>query len=294
MEHKTPTISVVIPVYNRPAQLRQAMESVAAQTLRPLELLVGDDGSTDDTRAVARETARLLADRLTVRVLALEHSGRPGAVRNRCAAEAAGEYLSFLDSDDLWRPEKLARQIRLFEENPALAIAHTREEWNREGRILSQAKFRHAREGDLFADALKKCTIGPSTVMIKRELYQRSGGFREDLEIAEDYEYWLRLTAAVPVGYLDEPLTIKRAGHGDQLSEKYGQIEVFRIEGLQSLVDRGYFQGRQAASAAGELARKCRVYGKGCLKRDKTAEGRRYLDLSEHYDAMAGKPAGDA
>ena len=214
-------------------------------------------------------------------------------MRNSCARKAKGELLAFLDSDDLWLPDKLEKQAALFQKYPSLKIAHTREEWNRDGRIISQSKLRHRREGDLFHDSLKKCIIGPSTVMIRSDFYKQTGGFREDMEIAEDYEYWLRITSRTEVRYLDEPLTVKQAGHSDQLSEKYGHIEFFRIQGLKSLVDSEYFHGWHAEAAARELSRKTRLYGRGCLKRDKAVEGRKYLDLAGYYEILADKLKGE-
>jgi hypothetical protein len=148
---------------------------------------------------------------------------------------------------------------------------------------VSQAGQRHKRSGDIFIDALKKCIIGPSTVMMRRELFEEFGGFREDLEIAEDYELWLRITAKYPVGYIDEPLVIKRGGHLDQLSEKYGQIEIFRIKALLLNLEAGTFRGDQRDLAARELARKCRVYANGCEKRGKSEEARHYREIAGRY-----------
>jgi len=288
MMTENPLVSAIIPVYNRPDHIVEAVRSVLDQTWRPLELIVGDDGSDDMTHtAVASLTEEANMKGIRLKLLDLEHVGCPGAVRNSCAAEAEGRYLAFLDSDDLWLPEKIARQMTLFLEDEACLIAHTREEWNRKGRVVSQAGMKHRRSGDLFTDALKKCIIGPSTVMIRRDYYLESGGFRADLEIAEDYEYWLRVTAEHPVAYLEEPLTVKRAGHNDQLSEKYGQIEIFRIRGLKDLVDRTFFQGWKQESAARELSRKCLVYGRGCMKRDKAEEGQVYLDQAGFYEVLA-------
>ncbi len=294
MEHKRPLISAIIPVYNRPEQIREAIESVLNQTWRPLELIIGDDGSTDHTKTVIEEVLSTTdANLMDCEVLELSHTGMPGAVRNRCAEKAKGEILAFLDSDDLWLPEKLEKQYSLHREHPGLMISHTREEWNRAGRIISQSKLRHNRKGDMFADSLKKCIIGPSTVMIRADYYHSTGGFREDLEIAEDYEFWLRITAEQKVAYLDEPLTVKRAGHEGQLSEKYGHIEMFRIQGLKQLVDSEYFKEPQASLAAEELAGKCRVYSKGCLKRGKEVEGRSFLELSGYYLELSRKIAGE-
>ena len=137
----------------------------------------------------------------------------------------------------------------------------------------------------MFADALKKCVIGPSTVLIRRDCWEESGGFREDLEIAEDYELWLRMTAREPVGYLDRPLTVKRAGNWEQLSEKYGQIEIFRIEALRNLVESRWFEkktdGGIQSEAAAELVRKCRIYAQGCRKRGKSEEAERFEALAD-------------
>jgi len=273
------SVSVIIPTYERWALLAQAANSVFGQRVSPCELIVVDDGSTDWT---AEYCARL-ARRPEFSYISLSHSGKPGKVRNAGARLAKGEYLAFLDSDDLWKPEKLARQIEFFEANPELRICHTREVWQRGERIVSQVGQRQRRAGDIFADALKKCIIGPSTVMMRRELFEELGGFREDLEIAEDYELWLRLTAKYPVGYLDEPLTIKRGGHLDQLSEKYGQIEIFRIRALLLNLEAGTFTGNKRELAAGELARKCRIYAQGCEKRGKQEEARRYREIAGRY-----------
>jgi len=274
-----PSVSVIIPTYERWALLAQAANSVFGQRVSPRELVVVDDGSTDRTA----EYCESLSGHPGFSYISISHSGKPGKVRNAGARLAKGEYLAFLDSDDLWKPEKLARQIEFFKENPEIRICHTREIWQRGEKIVSQAGQRQRRSGEIFADALEKCIIGPSTVMMRRELFEELGGFREELEIAEDYELWLRLTAKYPVGYLDEPLTIKRGGHPDQLSEKYGQIEIFRIRALLLNLEAGTFTGNKRELAAGELACKCRIYAQGCEKRGKQEEARRYREIAGRY-----------
>ncbi|MQY77204.1 MAG: glycosyltransferase [Spirochaeta sp.] len=277
-----PLISVIIPTFNRLGFLKEAIESVEKQSCRDFELIVVDDGSTDGTEAYL--------ENLPLKYIRLEHSGFPGRVRNAGARAAAGKYLSFLDSDDLWEPEKLARQKEYLAANPKIELCHTRELWLRNNRVVSQSKQRHKREGDIFKHALKKCIIGPSTVMLSSRLFNETGGFREDMEIAEDYELWLRLTNSYDVGYIDEPLVIKRGGHGDQLSEKYGQIEIFRIKALQENLEEGSFQGENKILAGREMARKCRIYGSGALKRGKKEQGEYYLRLAERW---GGGSSGD-
>ena len=242
-------------------------------------MIVADDGSSDRTG----EYVQSLNSQENLRYLRISHCGFPGKVRNAGARLATGEYLAFLDSDDLWKPEKLARQVAYFDEHPEIQICHTREVWRRGERIVSQAGQKHKRCGTVFADALKKCIIGPSTVMMRRELFEEFGGFREELEIAEDYELWLRITAEYPVGYIDEPLVIKRGGHTDQLSEKYGQIEIFRIRALLLNLEEGFFEGEQRRLALRELVRKCRIYARGCEKRGKGREARRYREIARRY-----------
>jgi glycosyltransferase involved in cell wall biosynthesis len=328
-----PLVSVVIPTHNRIRLVTEAVGSVLAQTFRDFELIVADDGSDDGTRETlasmgfsriessvpaavqGRPAGPAGEDRPPASAdprllyLPLVRGGTPGRTRNRGAALARGRYLAFLDSDDLWESRKLERQITLFPGTEAgiqsapgteaPRIAHTRELWLRNGGEVSQKGQKHRREGDIFADSLVKCIIGPSTVMLERSLFEEFGGFREDLEIAEDYELWLRITCRENVAYLDEPLTIKRAGSGDQLSEKHGQIEIFRIQALRALVDGGFFTrfsssvpgsaagpgsagnpGSREAISRRELARKCRIYAAGCRKRGKIAEAEEYETLA--------------
>ena len=282
-----PLVSVVIPTYNRAALLREAVASVLAQSYAAFELIVVDDGSTDATAAFLR-TAR------AVRLVRQDHTGMPGQARNAGARAARGEYLAFLDSDDLWLPHKLAVQVAAAAA-AGDAINHTRERWLRGGRVISQRGQRHRRSGNLFADSLRKCIIGPSTVLLRREVFEAAGGFRDDLEIAEDYELWLRLTARHPVGYVERESVIKRAGHGDQLSERYGHIELFRLRALRDLLERRErppFSSDQRTAAAAELARKAHIHAAGCRKRGRAAEADRYDALARQWAAPSGDPAG--
>ncbi len=255
------------------------MASVLGQTFKDLELIIVDDGSIDMTSLLPA----YYSNDSRVRYIKLEHSGLPGLVRNRGTELAGGRYVAFLDSDDLWVSGKIEKQLAFFEENPSCRVVHTREEWIRNGRVISQVKFNHKRSGDIFSDALEKCIIGPSTVMLEKSLYTELGGFDGNLEIAEDYELWLRLCNSNKVGYIDEALVTKRAGHGDQLSEKYGHIEIFRIRGLQKLVEQRYFNEINQNLAEKELSRKCRIYAAGCRKRNKPEEAEMHETLADRY-----------
>lgn len=295
-------VSVVIPVYNRRSHIDGAIASVLDQTLprgTALELIVVDDGSTDDT---AERVESWVRRDNRVSLLQIDRIGTPGGVRNRGVAVAAGEIVAFLDSDDRWYPGKILTQLPLH--RIGARFSHTRERWMREDpgdakrgdgaealatpmREISQAKQNHRREGDPFQDALRKCIFGPSTVMIDRGVYDRLGGFRDDLEVAEDYEFWLRVLSHVPVGYVDEALTEKRAGGWDQLSERYGQIEGFRITALRDLVDTAYFRRFRSDEdqrvATEELVRKMRVFAAGARKRGRIDDAVRLQKASNLY-----------
>lgn len=275
-----PSVSAVIPLYNRSNQVVEAVASVLSQDGERSgvdELIVVDDGSTDGgTEAIGR----LYTDESRIRIVTIGHSGFPGFVRNRGAEVARGDLLAFLDSDDLWLTGKIDAQREIHRIHPEIGLSHTRERWLRGDREVSQKSQRHLREGDIFADALEKCIIGPSTVMMDRRLFEETGGFAEDIEIAEDYEYWLRITDRYPVAYLDAPYTVKRAGHGDQLSEKYGHIEWFRIQALHRLLETYRFSSDEhRIAAAVELERKCGIYAAGARKRGNDEEADRILAL---------------
>jgi glycosyltransferase involved in cell wall biosynthesis len=274
-----PQVSVIIPTYNRAALVPQAVASVKAQTYRDFEILVVDDGSTDDTR----ET---LAAWREVRVL--RHPCRRGvaAARNLGIAAARGEWLAFLDSDDLWLPEKLARQIAYHQDQPGLLLSQTDEIWVRRGVKVNKPAAHRKVAGRIFFPSLERCLISPSAVILSRRLLELHGGFDENLPAAEDYDLWLRLTWRYEVGLVDEPLVIKRGGHPDQLSRQWG-IDRFRIRALVKLLGEPDLPEACAHAARRRLAVKCAIYAQGCEKRGKPAEAAYYVALGRLASTLA-------
>ncbi|MDA3810253.1 MAG: glycosyltransferase [Spirochaetaceae bacterium] len=272
---KRDLVSVIIPVYNRENMICDAVESVLNQTYEQYEIIVADDGSTDNTISQLKKYSHLAS----FHCLKLNHSGFPGKVRNQAVELAKGKWIAFLDSDDLWMPEKLEKQLDYLETHQNSKIIHTLEKWVRNGKTISQSHRKHQKEGDLFNISLGKCEIGPSTVVMEKSLFLKSGGFREDLEICEDYDLWLKITSLNTVAYIDEALVIKNAGHEDQLSAKYDYIELFKINSLKDLVDKRAFPEARLSIAKKELARKCKIYSKGCQKRGKDVEAKKYESL---------------
>jgi glycosyltransferase involved in cell wall biosynthesis len=268
-------VSVIIPTYNRAELVTEAVASVLAQTCRDFELLVVDDGSTDGT-------AQALAA-FGEQVQLLRHSRRRGvsAARNSGIAHARGEWLAFLDSDDLWLPEKLARQLAYLTAHPELKLGQTDEIWVRRGVRVNQPETHRKVGGRIFPQSLKRCLISPSAVLLHRRLIEEHGDFDEDLPAAEDYDLWLRLSWRYPVGLLPEPLVIKRGGHADQLSAQWG-IDRYRIRALVKLLGEPELPAAYARAARRVLAAKCAVYAQGCEKRGRLAEARFYRDLGGH------------
>ena len=274
-------ISVVIPTFNRAAVLPRALNSVLSQTLRPLEVLVVDDGSTDATGALMH--SRYVDEVFpAVRLLTCQQRG-VSAARNHGIRESSGQWIALLDSDDAWVPEKLEQQHLALQRNPDHKICHTDEIWIRDGKRVNQMK-KHAKPGGwIFNECLPLCCISPSSVVIHRSILDDVGLFDEDLPVCEDYDLWLRISAQYPVYLIDTPLIVKRGGHSDQLSKRVERQDRFRIRALAKLLDENYLSSHQRELAWEELNKKCDIYGKGCIKRGKKEEGERILSLAPKY-----------
>jgi glycosyltransferase involved in cell wall biosynthesis len=275
----TPLISVVIPTYNRGWTLGEAVDSVLSQEYPAYELIVVDDGSTDNTPDVLDT----YGDRITV---IRQKSRGVSAARNRGVQGAAGSLIAFLDSDDLWLPGKLATQAAFFQARPDALICQTEETWVRNGRRVNP-KNRHKKpSGDIFMPSLELCLVSPSAVMMRRELFEEMGGFDESLPACEDYDLWLRIGWKYPVHLIDTSLIIKRGGHDDQLSRQ-PSLDRFRIESLKRLVESGHLSIGQRQAAAKVLVIKCRIYANGCRKRGRQEEAAVYEKLAGHFEPTA-------
>ncbi|MEE4113452.1 MAG: glycosyltransferase, partial [Desulfobacteraceae bacterium] len=270
MDHRPPTprVSVIIPTHNRSWCLPEAIDSVLSQTYENLELIVVDDGSTDDTPALlARYGSRLRCLRQTNQGVS--------AARNRGLQAAKGTLIAFLDSDDIWQPEKLTRQVEFFNRQPAAKICQTEETWIRRG-VRVNPKRRHRKpSGWIFEASLALCLVSPSAVMMRRELLEEMGGFDESLPACEDYDLWLRVSLRYPIHLIDEPLVIKRGGHDDQLSRQHS-LDRYRIQSLAKIIGSEPLCDDQALAATAMLREKCRIYAAGCRKHGRIEEAKEY------------------
>lgn len=231
-------VSVIIPTHNRPKFTQEAIASVKAQTYRDFEIIVVEDAR-----------------------------GRgPAWARNQGVAKAKGEYIAFLDSDDLWDRRKLDKQLKFLRGNPQFKICYTNEKWVRDGEHLNQMKKHGKHHGWIFDKCLPLCIISASSIVMEREVFEELGGFDESLPVCEDYDLWLRLALRYPIAYLEEKLIIKRGGHPDQLSKKYWGMDRFRVRALEKLLKQGV-NAQQKELVCRELRSKYEILLSGAFKR---------------------------
>ena len=258
-------ISIIIPTHNRRDFLAQAIATALAQKGVDKEVIVVDDGSADGTAAL------LASFGTAVRAVFQPHSG-VSAARNKGIRLAGGEWLAFLDSDDLWMEDKLLRQREFMVRHPELKICQTEEIWIRNGRRHNPRRYHRKPQGDCFELLLERCLVSPSAVMVHRRLLAEVGGFDETLPACEDYDLWLRIGCRYPLGLLDQALVIKRGGHADQLSATVPTLDRYRIRALSKLLRTEPLTDLQRASVMEVLRRKCKIYAEGCRKRGRLAE----------------------
>jgi glycosyltransferase involved in cell wall biosynthesis len=281
----SPLVSVIIPVYNRAWCIRRAVESVLAQDYRPLELIVVDDGSSDDTPAVLDSIAREYdarpkdgATEIALRVLRQDNRG-VSAARNLGIRNANGSWIALLDSDDEWLPQKTSRQIADLLSHPGMRIHQTGETWIRRGRRVNPPDRLRKKAGDLFEQCLDHCAISPSAVMLRHEVLDKVGLFDETYPACEDYEMWLRITCRYEIGLLGENLIVKHGGHADQLSFTVEALDRYRIQAIVKTLDSGVLDATQRKAALQALDAKCRIYTQGCRKRGRDHEALEILGL---------------
>lgn len=272
-------LSVVIPSYNRAALLKRSIDSVLKQSRAADEIIVVDDGSTDDTR-------QLLEDHYPqVNYLYQENKGVSSA-RNTGITNANYEWICLLDSDDSWQADKLEKQVQALTNNPDYMLCHTNEIWYRNGELLNQGKKHEKRGGHIFQHCLPLCVISPSSVMIKRNLFDSIGLFDESLPACEDYDMWLRICCQRPALFLDEPLTNKYGGHEDQLSRKYWGMDRFRIIALEKIIASNKLNETDRQAAIDMLLKKIAIFLKGAEKHGKNKYCEKFEALEKHYKSL--------
>lgn len=231
------TISVVLPTFNRLEYLRSSVDSVFAQTFEAWELIIADDGSDEETKTYLQSLERLPR----VKLIWLPHTGNLSAVRNAGLREARGEYVAFLDSDDLWRPSKLERQIEALRKSPGRGWCYTgyvRIDGAGDVRDYPGTAPWAPHRGAIVDQLLRlEAAVATAAVLVERRLLAEVGGFDEELFIFEHYDLWLRLAFRSEVELIDEPLTCLRSHE-----QHYSKVGIPMLAGRRQLLRK--FHGR--------------------------------------------------
>jgi glycosyltransferase involved in cell wall biosynthesis len=232
----TEKVSVIIPTYNRAAYIADAIRSVQSQDHPEVEIIVADDGSTDDTLAIVAGFGE------TLLYLPLAHGGLPAATRNRGLAKATGDFVAFLDSDDLFLPHKLRLQLSVFLAHPEAGLVYSDGYYFRDdptqptGRLLSGLP---TPSGDVLPELIRGNFIMSPALLVRRSCLEEVGPFDEDpeLRVSEDYELWLRVAARFPVFYApDEVAAVRR--HEGSISRDVASLRGCALLALAKLEDR--------------------------------------------------------
>lgn len=283
-----PKVSVIIPTYNRRARLERALDSVLHQTYHDFEVIVVDDGSTDGTGELDAIVENAGGK---VRYCRLEHNRGVARARNAGAAWATGRWLAFLDSDDLWHPNKLQEQLEWLDRHPHIHVAQTRVMWIRDGRRVNPPAAYEPRGENLFEQSLARCMITPSAVIIDKKLFDHLGGFNESFRACEDYDLWLRVTCGHPVGLIDKHLATRYGGHEDQLSLIVPALDRFRVRSLIDLITNGLLDTAQRNRARAMLREKAKILANGYRKRGNHQAYEQYVAIAAWAHEDTGTPA---
>ena len=266
-----PRVSVIIPTYNCARYLSRAIDSVCAQTYKDYEILLVDDGSTDDTKDVAMQYGRKVA------YLYQQNRG-VSAARNHAISKASGEFLAYLDADDMWYPEKLERQVAFLDTHQECGMVHSEiSVINDQDETLhvcfNQETKRPVPQGYCIQALLRRSHIQTLTVVERQKCFDSVGGFDERLPIAQDYLHWIMIAAeGQAVGYLAEPLGKYRWRTGSLMGSRTRLLEDY-VQIYDILLQEKQFSSAHGAEAAA-IVRDCSFMAQRSLAYHDRIEGR--------------------
>lgn len=253
-------VAVVIPVYDRPRRVLEAIDSVLHQTLKEFELVVVDDGSKE-----SHAQPRAVVESHGHKFIRTQNQGC-SAARNLGVELTRAPWIAFLDSDDTWLPEKLERQLQALEAG-SHRYGQVEEVWIRNGRRVNPGRRHRMSAGDIFERSCAAVCVSNSSVMVERRFFEELGRFKTRYRVCEDYELWLRAAARESIHLLEERLTVKYGGHPDQLSRKYPAMDRFRLVALLEMLLDEDLSPTQREIALQEARRKTRILITGAEKR---------------------------
>jgi glycosyltransferase involved in cell wall biosynthesis len=244
-------ISVIIPTYNRAKFINKTLDAVFNQSFKVDEIIVIDDGSTDDTKEALQN--------FPIKYIYQKNLGVSSA-RNTGIKEAKNQWICFLDSDDIWDRDKIKEQIEFHQNNPNILFSYTDERWFYNHKEIKQ-NLNQKKGQTTFIDNIDLCRIGASTVMLHKSILDKVGLFDESFKACEDYDLWLRILREFEIGYIDKKLIDKIAGHKGQLSFETKGQDYYRILALQKHLKSEYTE-----EIALEIEKKKQILLKGAMK----------------------------
>ncbi len=254
-------VSVIIPVYNRADILKTAIESIFCQSYKNIEIIVVDDGSILPVKNFIQPYLN------RIRLIELSQNKGVSFARNVGIKESQGEYIAFLDSDDIWLPFKLKLQMDFINKS-GLSIVHTDEFWWKKGKFVNQGKRHKKYGGEIFEKILDTCRISPSSVLIKKNVFKKIGLFDEKFRACEDYDLWLRMALNYEIGYMPIKTIVKRFFLDDHLSMNVRHLEYLRLLSLCKFVSKnGKICFKKKIAAYREIDRKFLIVCKGVNKK---------------------------
>ena len=267
----SPTVTVIIPAYNCATYLRAAVESVKAQTYQDFEVILVDDGSTDNTLELAKELA---SGWPALRVIHIEHAGLARA-RNVALEQMTGQWVALMDGDDLWGPAKLQKCMDYLQAHPWLSVVyHPMTPISPEGKTL-RAGGRRGRQGWITEKLFHHAFIHDPSVVFHKRVVQECGPFDQSLPVCVGHEFWLRISMRFPIGMINEALARRRCLESSltlRNSARSGRVKV-------EMLERFYFEhgGRELLqNRRRALARLAKV---------RYSAGRLFLGQKEYPDA---------
>lgn len=274
-------ISVILPTYNRAFTLPRAIDSILAQTHTDFELIIVDDGSTDDSLELLSQYK--LRD-TRIKIICQENHGVSHA-RNRGIEMAKHDWIAFLDSDDEWLPEKLEMQMSFAHSSTDIKVIHGEEIWIRDGKFVNPKKKHKKSGGRIFSQCLPLCAMSPSTIMIHKEVFYKVGLFNEEFTVCEDYELWLRITSRYDVGFIETPIIKKYGGHDDQLSRKFKAMDHWRILAIDHMLThlRDLLTEEEIRLATQTLLEKCRILILGYEKHGHVEKAKEIMEIRSKW-----------
>ncbi len=226
-ENKVPKVSIIIPTYNRAKMLSRAIKSVLNQTFQDFELIIVDDGSTDNTKEVVENFQKQDS---RINYIWMKNSGRPAKPRNIGIKNSKGKYIAFLDSDDEWMPEKLEKQIILFENSNINKLGFvgcnilnidTLKNFNK---IYKMPRIRK-----LFKHLLIRNFLMTPSILVKKSVIEDVGLFDENFEVADDWDMWIRISQKYDFDFVDEVL-VKRYIHTQSITQSSSIEKIIKEE----------------------------------------------------------------